>query len=109
MRLAGTAKEVGTVTVRGVTLTLAGGCTEEHTFLLPVYDEDNVRERRKRAAEADDRKTRLRECGLDARSAVIKQKAVAAAGDTNRKASANKWIEISWWVHSRWSRRTAAR
>ncbi len=30
----GHGKEVGTVTVRGVTLTLAGGCTEEHTFLL---------------------------------------------------------------------------
>ncbi|SPO47356.1 related to hypercellular protein (hypa) [Moesziomyces antarcticus] len=95
VRLTGTAKEVGTVAVRGVTLTLAGGCTEEHTFLLPVYDEDNVRERRKRAAEAEDRKTRLKECGLDARSAVIKQKAAAAAGDPNRKASANKWIEIT--------------
>lgn len=92
VRLAGIAKEVGTVTIKGLTLTLAGGCTEEQTFLLPIYDDENFKQRRKQAAENDDRKTRLKASGLDARSSVVKQKNGPApdSGSNERR----KWLEV---------------
>uniref|UniRef100_V5EU98 Uncharacterized protein n=1 Tax=Kalmanozyma brasiliensis (strain GHG001) TaxID=1365824 RepID=V5EU98_KALBG len=91
VRLSCTAKDVGKVTIKGLTLTLAGGCTEEQTFLLPIYDEANSKQRRKQAAETDDRKTRLKVSGLDSRSSVLKQKSVAP--DTN--TATTKWLEVS--------------
>ncbi|CBQ68893.1 related to hypercellular protein (hypa) [Sporisorium reilianum SRZ2] len=95
VRLSGVAAETGKVTIKGVTLLLAGGCTEEQTFLLPIYDEDNMKHRRKQAAEHDDRTTRLKVTGLDARSSVIKQKAgTAAGGGGDVKGGAGKWLEV---------------
>ncbi len=91
VRLSCTAKEVGKVTIKGITLTLAGGCTEEQSFLLPVYDEDNSKQRRKQAAEQDDRKTRLKVTGLDARSSVLKQK----SGLTDVKTPTGKWLQLT--------------
>ncbi|TKY89469.1 hypothetical protein EX895_002000 [Sporisorium graminicola] len=100
VRLSGVAAETGQVTIKGITLVLAGGCTEEQTFLLPIYDEENSKHRRKQAAEHDDRATRLKMTGLDARSSVIKQKAGGAAAATggvagDAKAAARKWLEVA--------------
>ncbi|CDU24850.1 related to hypercellular protein (hypa) [Sporisorium scitamineum] len=95
VRLSGVAAETGRVTIKGVTLILAGGSTEEQTFLLPIYDEENSKHRRKQAAEQDDRATRLKVTGLDARSSVIKQKAGASGGTNDTKATAGKWLEIT--------------
>ncbi|KAJ1019147.1 hypothetical protein NDA18_006295 [Ustilago nuda] len=94
VRLAGTAKEVGKVTIKGITLTLAGGCTEEQTFHLPLYDDENAKRRRKVAAENDDRRTRLKVMGLDARGSLLKQKSGTSA-DGDAKAATGKYLEVN--------------
>ncbi|SPO28950.1 related to hypercellular protein (hypa) [Ustilago trichophora] len=94
VRLSGVAKETGKVTIKGINLALAGGCTETQTFLLPIYDEENAKQRRKQAAELDDRKTRLKVAGLDARSSVIKQRSpstISGGSDVGK----GKWLEVN--------------
>ncbi|SNX86196.1 related to hypercellular protein (hypa) [Melanopsichium pennsylvanicum] len=95
IRLSGIAKETGKVTIKGITLTLAGGCTEKQNFLLPIYDEENAKSRRKQAAENDDRKTRLKVSGLDARSSVIKQKSQPSTVNPVNDTKQEKFMEVS--------------
>ena len=92
VRLSGIAGETGRVMIKGITVTLAGGVTEEETFLLPIFDEENSKHRRKQAAEQDDRATRLKVSGLDARSSVIKQKAGVAS---DSKAQTGNWLDVT--------------
>ncbi|GAC99849.1 hypothetical protein PHSY_007452 [Pseudozyma hubeiensis SY62] len=93
VRLSCIAQSTGKVTIKGVTLMLAGGCTEEQTFLLPIFDDENSKQRRKQAAEQDDRTTRLKVSGLDARSSVIKQK--AGVSSDAAKPGVGKWLEVT--------------
>ncbi|SPO39023.1 related to hypercellular protein (hypa) [Pseudozyma flocculosa] len=94
IRLSGTAEASGMLRIKGIALALAG-CSEE-TFLLPIYDEQSERERQQRAAEAVDKRTRIKNVGLDARPAVVKHretlaaaKAEAEGGDKAKRRTAS--------------------
>lgn len=87
LRLSGTASETGQLSVQGVSFLLAG-CVEE-SFLLAISDKDSEKTRQTAAAEADDRRTRIKVVGLDARSSVLKQRQNAKS-DPATAASARK-------------------
>ncbi|KAN0062027.1 hypothetical protein ACQY0O_006022 [Thecaphora frezii] len=92
LRLSGTAKGAGTLKVKGVSLVLAGCC--EETFLLPVFDEQSQKEQQNRAADASDRRARIKHVGLDARPAVVKHREALAlaegAGRAKRRTASHR-------------------
>ncbi|PWN93852.1 hypothetical protein FA10DRAFT_248239 [Acaromyces ingoldii] len=72
IRLSGKAKETGTLVVRGVDLTLAG-CAPK-TFAFTQMDSSNEKLFIARQSEIEDRKTRLKSSGLDARPSIVAAK-----------------------------------
>ncbi|PWZ02496.1 hypothetical protein BCV70DRAFT_182633 [Testicularia cyperi] len=99
VRLTGVASETGKLTVKGIAMQLTG-CTEE-IFLLPKYDQESNKARQSAAAEADDRRTRIKSVGLDARSSVMKQReavakleAAAAVKKTAPPRSEPKYLQV---------------
>ncbi|PWN52516.1 hypothetical protein IE53DRAFT_378066 [Violaceomyces palustris] len=85
----------GKVIIRGLHLTLAGCASQE--FTLPIYDDASLKIRQAKAAELDDKKTRLKVTGLDARSSLLAQReqaiAQAAADGESAKALRRKTLE----------------
>ncbi|CAO1627315.1 unnamed protein product [Sympodiomycopsis kandeliae] len=88
--LTGTPRKSGVVNVRGIFLTLQG--CKEREFKVSLHEEANEKQRQAREAVLDDRRSRLKTQGLDARPAVLAQRraAQAAAEGETGKAGGKK-------------------
>lgn len=88
LALTGTPRESGNLTVRGIFLTLQG--CKEREFKVPLYDEASDKQRQQRDAALDDRRTRLKTHGLDARPAIVAQRRAARAAEGDAKPASKK-------------------
>lgn len=83
LRLTGVPREPGLLAVKGVFLTLAG--CQEREFRVLVHDEAAGKIIQGQEANADDRRTRLKVQGLDARPAFIALKKAGLFGTIDEK------------------------
>ncbi|CAO1630540.1 unnamed protein product [Parajaminaea phylloscopi] len=88
LRLTGRPSEPGKVAFQGVFITLAG--CQEREFRVLLHDESTLKLTRTLEADADDRRTRLKVQGLDARPAFLAQKRSDAAETGDGKAAHQK-------------------
>lgn len=86
--LTGTPQEVGDLKIRGIHMTLSGCQTRE--FVVSLHDEATEKIRQSRDADLDDRRTRLKFQGLDARPAFVARRQAALAAE--EKSVGNKAV-----------------
>lgn len=96
IRLTGRPRESGTIQVRGCFVTLAG--CQEHEFTVLQYDVTAEKAKHSRDALVDDRRTRLKLQGLDARPAFIAQRRADEGGRSDEGAGKSNTSNIGRFV-----------